>query len=284
MKTLPALILSMSILTSCDSSTQSVAPLSLSSSHTLTDLSYGADSAQRMDVYLPAGRSVQATKSLVLIHGGGWNGGSKTDFASHIAAFRKRMPHYAIFNLEYRLATNGTVFPAQENDIRAALDFIAGGAPRFGINPQQLVLVGASAGGHLALLQAYKYGSPRIAAVIDFFGPTDLLAMYEHPWHPLVPIALQMITGTTPAANRELYRRSSPLAFVTGSAPPTLILHGGQDPVVDISQSRSLAARLNSLGVPHELVVYPGERHGWYGRTLDRSFDAIETFLRTRLP
>ncbi|MDB5252592.1 MAG: hypothetical protein JWP27_1761 [Flaviaesturariibacter sp.] len=284
MKTLLAAFFLMSILPSCDSRSQSAAPLSPSAPYTITDASYGSDTAQRMDVYLPAGRSAQATKSLVLIHGGSWNGGSKADFSSQIAAFRKRMPGYAIFNLEYRLANNGTVFPAQENDIRKALSFIADRAAGYDINARQLVLLGASAGGHLALLQAYKYGTPRIAAVIDFFGPTELLAMYERPWHPLVPVALQMITGTTPAGNRDLYLQSSPVSFVTPQAPPTLIFHGGKDPVVDISQSRSLAARLESAGVPHQLVVYPAERHGWYGATLTGSFDTIETFLERHVP
>jgi dipeptidyl aminopeptidase/acylaminoacyl peptidase len=141
------------------------------------------------------------------------------------------------------------------------------------------VLLGVSAGGHLALLQGYKYNDPKIAAIIDFFGPTDLVSMYKNPWHPLVPYALQMITGTTPTANAELYRQSSPINFVSSASAPTLILHGGRDHVVDVSQSKALKNKLDNAGVKNELIIYPEQRHGWYGATLSRSFDKIEEFL-----
>jgi dipeptidyl aminopeptidase/acylaminoacyl peptidase len=141
-------------------------------------------------------------------------------------------------------------------------------------------LLGFSAGGHLALLQGYKYGTPKVKAVIDFFGPTDLVTMYNNPWHQLVPYALQMITGATPQSKPELYRNSSPVNFITPQTPPTLILHGGLDNIVDISQSRLLKTKLDAVGVANELIVYPNERHGWYGSNLTHSFNQVERFLR----
>ena len=250
---------------------------------TYRDIAYGKDSAQRMDIYLPAGRSLATTRSLVLIHGGGWNSGSKADFKSYIDSFQRRMPDYAIFNLNYRLFNGGHTFPAQEEDIKAALDFITSRAADYAINAKRIVLLGASAGGHLALLQAYKYNSPQIAGVIDFFGPTDLTTMYQHPWHPMVPFALQMVTGTTPSDNPVLYRQSSPVNFVSAQSPPTLIFHGGNDPVVNISQSEALKKKLQAAGVKNNLVVYPTQRHGWHGSTLSNSFDHIETFLKSAI-
>lgn len=245
------------------------------------DVAYGKDSAQRLDVYLPAGRSGRITRSLVLIHGGGWNSGSKADFRSYVDSFQKRVPDLAIFNLNYRLFNHGHTFPAQEDDIKTALDFIVSKAGEYAVNPNQFVLLGASAGGHLALLQAYKHSSPRIVGVIDFFGPTDLTAMYQHPWHPMVPFALQMVTGTTPAANSDLYRSSSPVNFVSVQSPPTLIFHGAADQVVNRSQSDSLKKKLDAAGVRNELIIYPSQRHGWHGATLSNSFDHIESFLRS---
>lgn len=244
------------------------------------NLSYGKDTAQQMDVFLPANRTSDSTKSLILIHGGGWTSGSKADFASYIDSFRKRLPDYAFFNLNYRLYNGENRFPAQEEDVRQALQFIAGHASEYHINPGKLVLLGASAGGHLALLQAYKYQEPAIVAVIDFFGPADLLSMYRKPWHPYVPLALQMVTGTTPSANEELYRQSSPVQFISSRSAPTLIFHGGNDQMVNISQSRELKSRLDAAGVKNELVVYPSQRHGWQGATLTNSFDRVEAFLK----
>jgi acetyl esterase/lipase len=243
------------------------------------DVSYGKDSLQVMDIHLPAGRSKEATKVIVLIHGGGWNGGSKSEFNAAIDSIKKRMPAYAIFNLDYRLVNGGNHFPAQELDVKGAIQFIGDHAGEYQVNMNKVALLGYSAGAHLALLQAYKYRDVPVKAVVDFFGPTDLVTMYQHPWHTLVPYALQMITGTTPKQNIELYRQSSPVNFINSTSPPTLILHGAQDQVVDLSQSKLLQNKLQQAGVVHQLKVYPKERHGWYGATLAHSFTLVEEFL-----
>ena len=106
----------MSLLTTCqrnDHTSQKNLP-----AKSILNVSYGEDTAQRMDIYLPANRSFHSTKSIVLIHGGGWNSGSKNDFVTYIDSFQKRMPDYAIFNINYRLsAAPANIFPTQENDV-----------------------------------------------------------------------------------------------------------------------------------------------------------------------
>ncbi len=272
----------MSILSSCQQTASAPGIVSLPES-TFLNVSYGTDSLQRMDVYLPAGRKTSTTPSLILIHGGGWNAGSKESFTAYVDSFKKRLPHYAFFNLDYRLVNESNLFPTQEQDIKAAIHFIRFNAAGYGVDSNRFVLLGASAGAHLALLQAYKYSDPAIKAVIDFFGPSDLLAMYQKPWHPLVTYALQMITGATPQTNLALYKASSPVNYITAASAPTLIFHGADDGIVDLSQSTILQKKLQSEAVPHDLVVYKGERHGWFGATLSRSFDRIETFLETHM-
>jgi acetyl esterase/lipase len=279
MKTFFTLLFSMTLFTACNRAEQPVEALPVAQSHSAANVLYGTDSLQRMDVYLPAGRSSVTTPSLILIHGGGWNGGSKAEFAPYLDTLKKRLPGYALFNLDYRLVANGHIFPAQEQDVKAALDQIVAKADQYQINPDKLVLLGFSAGGHLSLLQGYKHKTPQVKAIVDFFGPTDLLAMYNNPWHQLVPYALQMVTGATPQSNPDIYRGSSPVNFITAQSPPTLILHGGNDEVVNISQSRLLKQKLQQAGVPHELIEYPNERHGWYGATLTHSFNRVQQFL-----
>jgi acetyl esterase/lipase len=281
MKMILSLLISMSLLTTCQRNEAAV-PVEEKylPAQTLRDVPYGKDSAQRMDIYLPAGRTIDSTKAVILIHGGGWNGGNKSDFISYIDSFRRRMPDYAIFNLNYRLVNGKNLFPTQEEDVRSAINFIADQSTAYHVDKNKLVLLGASAGAHLALLQAYKYDDPKVIGVIDFFGPTDLVAMYDHPWHPLVPYALQMVTGTDPSANPELYRQSSPVNFVTKHSAPTLIFHGSNDPVVNVSQSKELKSALDKAEVLNELVIYPGQQHGWHGKTLSNSFDHIEDFLK----
>jgi acetyl esterase/lipase len=91
----------------------------------ITNVAYGADALQKMDVYLPQGRSADSTKVLLLIHGGGWVEGDKSDFAAFVDTIKKRLPGYAIFNINYRLsAFPANVFPTQELDIKAAVNFI----------------------------------------------------------------------------------------------------------------------------------------------------------------
>jgi acetyl esterase/lipase len=280
MKTILTLLISMSIFTSCQRNEHVFAKEDLSQPKTTLNVSYGKDTAQRMDIYLPANRSVDSTKSIILIHGGGWNSGSKNEFAAYIDSFQKRMPDYAVFNLDYRLVNGSNLFPTQEQDIRAAINFIAETSNQYHINKNKLVLLGASAGGHLALLQGYKYNNPKVAAIIDFFGPTDLVRMFQKPWHPYVPFVLQMITGTTPKQNLSLYQQSSPINYVSTHSAPTLILHGGSDNIVNVSQSKSLKEKLDKAGVKNDLVIYPGKQHGWHGRALSNSFDRIESFLK----
>lgn len=251
------------------------------SQKTLLNVSYGNDTLQQMDIYLPANRSTATTKSLILVHGGGWTSGSKADFAVYIDSFKTRLPDYAIFNINYRLVNGGNLFPAQEADVKAAVDFIASNAEKYKVSKDNFSLLGFSAGAHLALLQAYKYSSLKIKTVVDYFGPTDLVAMYQKPWHPLVPLALQMITGTSPNANKTIFEQSSPAHFVSKNSPPTLILHGGKDVVVNVLQSKLLAEKLKAVGVKYELHVYPKEGHGrWFGEALVSSFDLIEDFVK----
>jgi acetyl esterase/lipase len=284
MKTILTLLISMSILTSCHPNEQVVVQEKNLPAKTIFDESYGEDTAQQMDIYLPANRSTNSTKSIVLIHGGGWNSGSKKDFTAYIDSLKTRMPDYAIFNINYRLVNGSNLFPTQEKDIKSAIDFIVENSTGYHINKNKLVLLGVSAGGHLALLQGYKYNSPKIAAIIDFFGPTDLVTMFQKPWNPYVPFVLQMITGTTPKQNAALYKQSSPVNYINPRSAPTLILHGSNDKIVNVSQSKALKNQLDKAGVKNEMIIYPGKSHGWYGETLSNSFDRIAAFLESNVP
>jgi acetyl esterase/lipase len=134
----------------------------------IQNVSYGIHSAQAMDIYLPPNRSVSSTKILVIIHGGGFNSGSKDELSTYIQPMQKRLADYAFFNITYRQATtNDTLFPAQENDVKKALEFIVNNSASFDVS-KKMVLLGVSAGGTLALLQGYKYKEPVIPKAIIF--------------------------------------------------------------------------------------------------------------------
>lgn len=243
------------------------------------NVAYGSNAQQKMDVYLPANRSTTATKVIIMIHGGGWNTGDKSDFNAYVDSLKKREPSYAIFNINYRLANAPDIFPAQEQDVKAAVEFIYDKRSEYMIS-DKFVLIGASAGAHLALLQGYKYATPvRPKAIIEFFGPTELVEMYNNPPNPLVQPLLFSVTGATPVSNNALYAQSSPVNFISSQSPPTMILQGGADIVVSPSQSALLNTKLTMGGVTHQYVFYPTEGHGWVGANLIDSFNKIQAFL-----
>ncbi len=255
---------------------------------TRLNLSYGTDPLQNMDVYLPANRSLAATKVLILIHGGAWAAGDKRDFAAFIDTLKRRLPDYALFNINYRLSLPPqNPFPTQEMDVKKAVEYIYDHRADFVVS-DNFSLGGASAGGHLSLLHAYKYPAPvKIRTVIDFFGPADLNDLYNNPG--IVPqTTIAAIIGATPASHPDLYQQSSPLSYVSSStACPTIILQGSNDPLVNaVSQSQALRDRLQAAAVPVSYVEYSGKGHGddWDNATYADAFSRIQAFLQLHNP
>ena len=245
----------------------------------IMDASYGEDLRQKMDIYLPEGRTRASTTTVVFIHGGGWVEGDKSDMTPFVDTLRKLMPGYAVVNMNYRLAYNNSVniFPTQENDVKSAIEHYLSRAEEYLVS-DDLVLLGASAGGHLAMLHAYKNDPDgHVRAVVDFFGPFDLAALWNNGI--IQQLILYGATGSLLADNPALYASSSPSEYVTGNAPPTIALQGGADPLVPPSQTSQLIAALDDAGVANQLVYYPGERHGWTGAHMVDSFRKILTFI-----
>ena len=249
----------------------------------LKQVSYGSNTANNMDIYLPAGRNSDSTKVILFIHGGSWSGGDKTDFDDAITAIRSKVTGYAILNINYRLANNGiNTFPAQIDDIQAALTFIESRAGEYRINTNKVCLIGASAGAHLALLEAYKNNSlGKIKAIVDLFGPTDLTDLYNnHPFPEIVKPILINFLGTTPDTNPTLYFQASPINYVTAQSVPTKIFHGSDDIVVPIGQSYTLKSKLEANNVKVEMTVYTGEGHGWVGNNLTDTYNQSVQFIK----
>jgi acetyl esterase/lipase len=248
----------------------------------IKNVSYGSDTAQTMDIYLPANRDTGRTNVVLFIHGGGWGNGDKNDFNEAIAAIGPKLPGYAIFNMNYRLANKNSRLSAQLHDVADALAFIESKTNEYQVNAEKVGLVGASAGAHLALLQAYKFNSDRkIKAVVDLFGPADLTDMYHH--HPIPQqskFVLVNLLGETPATDPEAYRQASPVHFVTALSAPTIIFHGTDDIVVPITQSNALKAALQAHAVKVEMTVYTAEGHGWYGKNLQDTYAKTIEFIK----
>ena len=248
---------------------------------TILNLSYGANSAQNMDIYLPPNRTTTTTRVIIMIHGGAWNQGDKSDMTQFVDTFKSRLPDCAVININYRLATTpSTLFPTQELDVKAAFQFVLDHSTEYAIS-QKIILLGASAGAHLALLQGNKYSTPiRPKAIVSLFGPTDMTDMYNNPANPLVPAGLVSVIGKTPTQDPAIYSSSSPVNYVTSLSPPTILLHGGVDPLVKYTQSLTMKNLLQNAGVINQYVFYPTEGHGWTGANLVDSFNKIQAFIQ----
>jgi acetyl esterase/lipase len=256
------------------------------SAQTLTNVSYGTDASQKMDVYLPANRNTDSTKLMILVHGGAWISGDKSDFASFIPVIQQRFPGYAIANINYRLATAITNhFPTQENDMKSAIEFLMQKSNDYHIS-QKMVLLGASAGAHMVLLQAYKYSAPKIQAVVDFFGPTDMTDLYNfYSSNPTNQTVFQLLMNGSPTSNASLYTQSSPANFVTAQSCATIIFHGTVDDVVPISESVALKNKLNSFGVAVQMTSYVNVGHElWPADIMNDVYDKMEQFIKTNVP
>jgi len=267
-------------ITSCKKSTDNVEITTNASVKIDTlNVAYGSDANQKMDIYLPANRTDATTKVFVMIHGGAWSAGDKSDFATMIPSLQSGLSNYVIININYRLAAPPSTYlwPTQQIDVNAAFDYIVSKASYYHYNANKIAVMGASAGAHLALLKAYHYNSDnRIKAVIDYFGPTDMADLYNFQTGVQKQLFELFMSGT-PTTNATAYLNASPLTFVTSTAPPTIIFHGTADVVVPYSQSVLLNNALYDAGVGHQYNEYAGEPHGQFSTA--NSIDALSKTL-----
>lgn len=253
----------------------------------ILDTAYGPDPNQKMDIYLPAGRTA-ATKVVIYIHGGGWESGSKSDgeYQQHKEMLRLKWPDAAVATINYRLTSNPSVHYTQiMADITSAVNLMVNGKTNFVIS-DTLTMVGASAGAHLAMLYTYKYNSNNyVKAVADFFGPAKLSDWsWYNSFNPWVGKAVKDILIQFNGAPWDvpLYDSNSPYSVATAQSKPTIIFHGTLDVIVPLYQSHWMRAQLNTLGVPNAYYEY-FDGHGFnYGNT-DDAMNKTVAFLKAHL-
>ncbi len=228
----------------------------------MLDVPYGDDAQQTMDIYLPMPFNGEPVKTFVVIHGGGWSSGDKSAMASQVAYLRLMFPNYAVVNLNYRLATADRAgYPMQPNDIGLALQALDAHAEDFNLS-KQYAMIGISAGGHLAMLYAYKFDTAhKIKAVCSIVGPADFTDPVFRQYD-LFSNGVNYLTGFDRfEKNPELFREVSPAFQVTSASAKTLLLYGNADPIVANTQGPIMQKSLDAKGVYNELYLYPGAGH-----------------------
>ncbi|MCF2971904.1 alpha/beta hydrolase [Synechococcus sp. Nb3U1] len=213
---------------------------------------------------------------VLVIYGGAWQRGSPEDNAlfNHALAAQG----YTVIALDYRHAPRYR-FPTQLEDVRAGVRFVQEHAQEWGVDPERMAVMGRSAGGQLALMLAYR-AEPQptpLRAVIVLYGPVDLAAGYADPPRP-DPIntraVLEAFLGGSPATRPDLYRQASPIHQVRPQLPPTLLIYGGRDHVVQPKYGQLLAERLQQMENKALLIRIP-----W----ADHAFDAVPRGLSSQM-
>ena len=204
--------------------------------------------------------------AFVVFYGGAWRGGN----AGQSAPLDRGLAAagWAVIALDYRHAP-ASRYPSQLDDTRLGLRLVRDSARAWGVDPARLVLWGRSSGAHLALLTAWTDSVPDVPplrGVVDYYGPVDLPEGYAHPPRP-DPIdaraVLRDFLGGTPAQVGARYRDASPLDHVRAGLPPTLLVYGGHDHLVEPRFGRALARALVAVGDPAVYVELPWAEHGF---------------------
>jgi acetyl esterase/lipase len=241
-----------------------------------TDIKYGVTDQEKADLYL-LNRGVNPV--VVFIHGGAWQGGDKSAYAGYYARMYA-MAGFHVVSINYRLASGDstTQWNAQLQDVQLAIRWLRQYASILRIDPSRIGAAGDSAGGHLALFLGslnasvsnlsggtdrsayFPSQSPKVSAVVDMFGPTNLTQPAIYSW--VKDLALFNYQPYSKVPN--LYWDASPIRVVSWQTAPTCIVQGTTDTIVPLSQSIELRDKLSSFGVPYKWIPFYGG-HGFSG-------------------
>jgi iduronate 2-sulfatase len=238
------------------------------------DVSYlGKGRTERLDLYRPFDDGVSRRPAIVIVHGGGWHGGDKAAGREQNIGNTLAAAGYVCASINYRLCVKSDdlptrlrdVWPHNLHDCKTAVRFLRQHADKYRIDADHIGAIGGSAGGHLVAMMAFTersdelepfgpYGdySSRIQAVVPMYGVHDVARQARAKGSELSE------------SDAELCRQASPVTYITSDDPPALILHGTEDALVPVEQSRILHASLTAAQVPAELIVIEGAPHSFH--------------------
>jgi len=243
----------------------------------------------RYDLYRPR-RVRDLAPAVVFVHGGGWAYGDPSQAAGNGLHFARG--GIATVSLSYRLAP-AHHFPAQLDDVRRGLRWVRRNAGSLGIDPARLVLLGLSAGAHLALLAHLARGIPElepdlppelattpedVLALMAHYGPYDLARRRPRAdWDPVGDLLGER------ARDPAWVRLASPVHHAHHAAAPALLIHGTADEVVSCRESERMHDALVAAGKASDLLLLDGAPHAfqveWRGDANRRANAAMDALL-----
>jgi len=230
----------------------------------------------KCDVFMPPQQGTERP-GVLLVHGGGWVRGDRSQLRGYGILLGRL--GYVCVACEYRLAGEAK-WPAQIHDVKAALRWMRANASQLGIDPRKIAVEGNSAGGHLSLIVAGTPNLPAfegdggnqgvptdVAACVAFYAPTQ----FRRPGVDMSQLrdAVAFLFG--PGVSEETVDLASPITHAKPGFPPTMLLTGNKDQLVDYRESLRMQRALADANVPAELHVFDGLPH---------AFDALPDFGR----
>jgi len=225
------------------------------------NLKYGEHQRQKMDIFLPADYP-ETSPVVLMVHGGAWTFGKK----EHMIQIQKMLfaQNIPSINMNYRLVSRRKkiTYKQQLEDIGLAIEKFNSLAQKADLQPNNYILLGESAGGHLSLLYGYQHPD-QVKKIISLSGPTDFYSPeYLHSFYSkYTSPTFQKVVGVKFDRNNisRDFKEASPIANITHV--PTLLFQGNTDFLVNQHQGLSMDSALTSLNVPHKLVFMKRTGH-----------------------
>jgi acetyl esterase/lipase len=235
-----------------------------------------------LTLYVPRARGPHPV--VIFFHGGGWYEGNRAQASLIVRPYLEA--GFAVANADYTLSGVARA-PAAVHDAFCAVRWVAANAARHGLDTSRIVTAGISTGGHLALMaglalpdagpiegcEERRSGQPRVAAVVNVYGPTDLPALLRYP---AATGFVRAFVGTDTA----LARAMSPVSYVRRDPPVVVTIHGTDDSLVPFTQAQLLHAALRGAGARERLIAVPGGGHGFSRARTLALYDSVVAELR----
>jgi acetyl esterase len=233
---------------------------------------YGTADGQplTMDYYAPQGAGIHPIA--IIIHGGGYHGGtSKSGSEAYVADFLAPAG-YAVFSVNYRLAPKYP-YPYMVQDVERAVRYIRYHAREWNADPNKIALVGGSAGGYLSNMVGLLNlpGNPHAADPVDRVSARaqGVVSLYAQSSFQYVPLNGDVHRFLDPfiaqKGEKEALRDASPITYVSKGDPPFLEILGTKDEYIPMPEATNLQTALHAVGVRCDIIAIPGGKHGTGG-------------------
>lgn len=207
--------------------------------------------------------------AVILLHGGGWISGSRSDPTNRLGGVVGRAwagAGFVAFSVDYRLGPRFP-YPAAVQDVQTAVRWVRQHADEYGVDPSKLVTFGHSAGGHLAVMagvlgeNALDSGS-RVRVAVSWSGPMDLAESARTS--SLLADAIGQVLDCDIEHCEAKMAEASPINHVDATDPAVLMVNSERE-FVPIGPAVRLADALVARGVASTVIAVPGAAHAGYG-------------------